>query len=249
VLAVWERREMKYLVRVCLIAVLLSACAIPSGAQEQFTARPDGWRGLVIDASTPEDAIRVLGQPSGDKSNQSLKLVMVDKWLAGGKYNQKIFRELTFKKPAGFKEARLSFLENKLVVIELEATTGDAQNWLDPDELAATFNTKFAAEDWHFGKKLPPLGEFEQSLGNDSPKKFTEFYDMIAVSERSFIVATVDNRTARPMGLFTHGCSSCAKRENREKKERDAGGTFPGQVSFIEIVSRNLGGEGSDARK
>ena len=239
---------MKYLVRACLIAVLLSACAIPSGAQEQVTARPDGWHGLVLDVSTPEDAIRVLGQPSGDKSNQSLKIVMVDKWLAGGKYNQKIFRELTFKKPAGFKEARLSFLENKLVLIELEAALGDVQNWLDPDDLAATFNTKFAVEDWHFGKKLPPLGEFEQSLRNDPPKKFAEIYNLIAVSARSFILATVDNTTARPMGLFTHGCPSC-KEENRKKKERDAGGTFPGQVSFIEIVSRNLGGEGSDARK
>ncbi len=240
---------MKYLVRAFLIAFLLAVCATASGAQEQAAARPDGWRGLVIDVSTPQDAMRALGQPSGDKSNQSLRLVMVDKWLAGGKYNQKIFRELTFKKPAGFKEARLSFLENRLVLIELEAATGDAQNWLDPDDLAATFDTKFAAEDWHFGKKLPPLSEFEQSLGSDPPKKFTEFYDMVAVSERSFILATVDNRTARPMGLFTPGCSSCAKRENREKKERDAGGTFPGQVSLIEIVSRNLGGERSDARK
>lgn len=241
---------MKYLVLTCLISILLLSCVMPLKAQEQVTAQPDGWRGLVIDVSAPEDAIRILGQPSSDKSNQSLKLLMVDKWLAGGNYNQKIFRRLTFKKPAGFNEAQLSFLDSKLVMIDLEPQTGDVPNWVDPDDLATIFNAKFTAQEWHIGKKLPPLTEFEQNMGNDPPKKFAEIYDMIAISERNLILARIDNITARPMGIFTRGCSWCAKERNKEKKERDAGGTFPGQVSLIEIVSRRLGGnEDSNMRK
>lgn len=240
---------MKRLIYLYLLVMLFSVCRISMAAQQPAGAQPDGWRGLVVDVSTPEDAIRILGQPASDKGNQSLRLLMVDRWLGGGRYNQKIFRQLTFKKPAGFNEARLSFLENRLVMIELEAQTGDPPNWLDPDNLATIFNTKFTAQEWHIGKKLPPLTEFEQNAGTDPPKKFAEIYDMIAVSQRSFILARVDNIQAQPNGLFTR-CSGCAKEKNQKKKARDAGGTFPGQVSVIEIVSRKLGnGEESGMQK
>jgi hypothetical protein len=232
----------------CWIAILLFVYVMPLKAQ--VTAQPDGWRGLIIDVSTPEDAIRIFGQPSSDKSNQSLRLLMVDKWLAGGKYKQKLFRQLTFKKPVGFDEVRLSFLESKLIMIELEPRTGDVPDWFDPDTLAVTFNARFTPQEWHIGKKLPPLTEFQQSMRADPPKKFAEIYDMVAISDRSFILARVDNITARPMGLFTRGCSSCAKEENKKRKERDAGGTFPGQISFVEIISRRLGNDaGIDIQK
>jgi hypothetical protein len=69
---------------------------------------------------------------------------------------------------------------------------------------------------------------------------------MIAVSERSFILARVNSIKARDVGP---GCYKCSEEENR-KKRRDAGGTFPGQVLHIEIVSRKLGnGGGSDVQK
>jgi hypothetical protein len=161
---------MTYLVHTCLIAVLLWTYVMPLDAQEQVAAQPDGWRGLVINESTPEDAIRILGQPSSDKRNQSLTLLMIDKWLAGGKYNQKIFGTLTFKKPAVLNEARLSFLEDRLVMIVLEPRAGDDSDWFDPDDLPAAFGTKFAYQGWHFGKKLPPLTEFEQTIG-DAPRR------------------------------------------------------------------------------
>jgi hypothetical protein len=219
---------------------------MPQEAQAQAAASPDGWRGLLIDVSTPEDAIRLLGQPSSDKRNQSLTLMMIDKWLAGGKYKQKIFRTLTFKKPADLNEARLSFLEDRLVMIVLEPRAGDVPNWFAPDDLAATFGTTFTYQEWHLGKKLPPLTEFVQSAGDASPKEFSEIYDMIAVSQRSLILARVNNTKARDVGP---GCYKCSEEENRKKARREAGGTFPGQVWHIEIVSRKLGhSEGSDVR-
>jgi hypothetical protein len=236
---------MKQLVHGAVICIVFLLCITASFAQ-QPPAQPNGWRGLIIDVSTTEDAIRILGQASGDKSNQNLKLALVDKWLPGGKYNLKIFRQLTVKKPTGFDEAQLSFLDNKLVLIELSARTGDVQNWVDPDDLDATFNTKFIYSEWHFGKKLPPLSEFEK-LESTPPKKFAELYDMIAITDRNFIVAGVNNIEARGLNLFGPPCTGCAKRENKKRKEQDAGGTLPGQVSFIEIVSRNLGNQQSPA--
>ncbi len=226
-----------------ILVVIFLLGATMQAAQEPRASSPDGWHGLTVDVSTPDDAIRLLGKPSGDKVNQSLHILMVDKWLTASKVNQKIFRRLTFTKPAGLAEVRLSFLDDKLVTIELDPKTGDVPDWVDPDDLATLFNARFIVQEWHFGKKLPPLADFEAKINDDSPKKFAEIYDMIATSERTFVFARTDNITARTMGLFTRGCSFCAKEENRKRKARDAGGTFPGQVSFIEIVSRRLGNQ------
>jgi hypothetical protein len=234
---------MKSLSFISTIVVLLT-CSISARAQESIAQGGD-WRGLSLDISTLEDAIRILGQPAKDKGSQSLRLVLVDKWLPGAKYNQKIFRELTFKKPDGFVEARLSFLDNKLVLIDLDPRTGEVPDWVDPDVLATTFNAKFTYQEWHFGKKLPPLPDFENLPGNVPPKKFAEIYEMIAVNDQRFIVASVDNIKARSMGLLGP-CPSCSRAENKRRKERDAGGSFPGQVTFIQIVSRKLGNRDAD---
>ena len=206
---------------------------------QQAPAQTDEWRGLVIDVSTTDDAIRVLGKPKSDKSGQTLKLILVDKWLPGAKYNQKVFRRLTFKKPEGFEEAQLSFLDDRLVLIELTPRTGEVPDWIDPDELRDTFNANFTYSEWHFGKKLPPLEEFQKS-DSAPPKKFAELYHLIAVTDRSFIIAGVDNIEARGTSLFGPPCTGCAKSENKKRKARDAGGTFPGQVWGIQIVSRKL---------
>ena len=194
---------------------------------------------MVIDVSTAADAIRILGNPKSDKSGQNLKLTLVDKWLPGGKYNQKVFRRLTFKKPDGLDEAQLSFLDDKLVLIDLTARTGEVPDWIDPDELNEMFNATFTYSEWHFGKKLPTLDEFQKS-DNAPPKKFAELYHLIAITERSFVIAGVDNIESRGTSLFGPPCTSCAKSENKKRKARDAGGTFPGQVWGIQIVSRKL---------
>ncbi len=222
-----------------LLILAVFVCATTSIAQEP-PAQPDGWHGLVVDVSTGEDAIRILGQPSSDKSAQSLHLNLVDKWLEGGKYNQKIFRRLTFKKLEGLEQVQLSFFDNKLVLIQLETRTGEVPDWVDPDDLAAMFNAKFTYSEWHLGKKLPPLAEFEK-LDSTVPAKFSELYYMIAITTRSFIVAGVDNIKSRGLSPIGPPCTGCANAENKKRKARDAGGNLPGQVWSIAIVSRKLG--------
>jgi hypothetical protein len=217
---------------ICTVIVLLT-CAISASAQAGVAQGSD-WRGLSLEISTPEDAIRILGQPAKDKGGQSLRLVLVDKWLPGGKYNQKIFRELTFKKPNGFVEARLSFLSNKLVLIDLDPRTGDVPDWVDPDDLAATFNAKFTYQEWHIGKRLPSLADFENIPSNVAPQKFAELYELIAVNDQRFIVASVDNIKARSMGLLGP-CPSCARAENKKRRN-----VTRGEVSLAKSHSFRL---------
>ena len=235
----------RFILKYLTVAVVLGLASLlwgTSSLAQQSSLQPDGWRGLIIDVSTPQDAIRILGQPSSDKSGQSLHLVLVDKWLSGGKYNEKVFRILRFKKPDGFNEAWLSFREDKLVLINLVPHTGNVPDWIDPDHLAEMFNSKFIYSEWHFGKKLPPLAEFEK-LDSTPPKKYAEIYHMIAITDRTFIMGYVDNEKSYGIGLIGPPCTGCANAENKKKKARDAGGTFPGQVSGIDIVSRKLGTE------
>jgi hypothetical protein len=229
---------MKYFCRFCLYSLLFFVYAASTFAQEQGNPRPDGWSGLIIDVSTPEDAMRILGKPSSDKDQQKLRITLLDKWFAGKKHNLKIFRQLYFKKPRGLVDAQLSFLDGKLVMIEISPNK-ENDDYVEPDDLAEMFGVKFLPQNWHFRKNLPPLVEFQQTA-TEHLKDYSEIYDLLAISARSFLIARLDNMTSRPMGLFTRGDVAGARQRNREKKERDAGGTFPGQVSFINIVSRKL---------
>ena len=240
--AVIKRRFVLKYVAVAAVLVLALLFGVTSSPAQQSSVQTDGWRGLVIDVSTPQDAIRILGQPASDKSGQTLRLVLVDKWLPGGSYNEKIFRTLMFKKPDGFEQVWLSFRDDKLVFIDLVPHTGNVQDWIDPDNLAEMFNSKFIYSEWHFGKKLAPLTEFEK-LDSTPPKKFAMLYDMIAITDRTFVLAYVDNKKSFGTSLIGPPCTGCANAENKKKKARDAGGTFPGQVSGISIISRKLGSE------
>jgi hypothetical protein len=56
------------------IFVVLLFCVNIAAPQEQDGAKPDRWRGLILDESTPEDAIKLLGQPKKRCSGQSLRI-------------------------------------------------------------------------------------------------------------------------------------------------------------------------------
>src|SRR5438067_2422036 len=136
---------MKPIVRLSLISLTLVFCATTYLAQEKSVdVQPDRWRGLVLNMATPDDAVRLLGQPSNDKMSD-LRVFIIDKWVTE-KQKQKIYRTLTFNKPQGLEEAQLSFLDNKLVMIRLVAKDverADDPNWIDPDDLSEMFGTKF----------------------------------------------------------------------------------------------------------
>src|SRR5207244_9658021 len=86
-------------------------------AQAPNGPHADGFRRLILNQTSSEDAIRILGQPAVDKTDR-LDASKVGKWL-DPKHKEKIFRQLSFKNVGDFSQIQLSFLENKLVIIEL----------------------------------------------------------------------------------------------------------------------------------
>src|SRR5213078_3522278 len=99
---------------------LLSWVALIAGSamgQALSGPRADGFRGLILNQTSAEDGIRILGQPAVDQTDR-LDVSKVSKWL-DPKHKEKIFRQLSFKNVGDFSQIQLSFLENKLVIIEL----------------------------------------------------------------------------------------------------------------------------------
>src|SRR6266446_4309027 len=102
-----------------VVALYCSLALAPMCMGQQTSAyNLDGWNGLTLDKSTPEDAIRMLGQPASDKLDE-LRFRVIDKWITP-RQKQKIFRVLAYKDAGEVERAELAFLENKLVRIHIE---------------------------------------------------------------------------------------------------------------------------------
>ncbi len=235
---------MRYLLLIFI--VLLIAMPAPLMAQNA-ELQADGWRGLVLDVSTPEDAIRVLGKPSKDEDKESVRIWGIDNWLSG-KEKQKIFRTLTYKwgKVKGAEFVELAFLEGRLALITLQDLPSPDrrdEGWLDPDDLAKVFSLPFKPRKREASKNLPSLSEF-QSAAPPQLSKYETYYDVLGIGDKSFIVAAVDNdkEISGYVGIF--GADPTAgSREKEKKKVRkaiDTGGKYPGYVSALKIISRRL---------
>jgi len=216
---------------ISLLLVVLSAISVPAAAEE---ARPDGWAGMVLNVSGPENAVALFGPPSKDKSNVSLELPRPVSWLSS-KYKEKIFRVLTYQKLQDLKQVQFSFLDGKLVAITMEAPDAEYEkNWIDPDDLQQLFGVVFKPHHRKRNTKLPPPSEFQANAPTELEKdEYDYWYDMIAVSEKTFVVAIADNYKYIS-GLFK---SPDAK---RREKINARGTRYPGYVSNIEIISRDL---------
>lgn len=205
-----------------LMPALILLLTLPSSlvVQEQTTPLPDRWRGLIVDQSTPEDAIRVLGRPSSDKVT-SLTVYHINAWVTRRR-KEKIFRRLEFKKPEGIDKAILCFLDNKLVMIELDLKSG-----ISPNGLANIYGVSFRPMVSEVSEGLNPR-DFERDQGRVYPRVYPVTYYMVAVSPQSFISAMVGNvpsfggALARTMGI------------------PDREGSFPGKVEILQIISRTL---------
>lgn len=197
-----------------ILLLTVSVCAQDSGAQ------PDRWRGLVLDQSTPADAVRVLGNPSSDRAGK-INVFRIHSWLTK-RTKEQVFRTLEFKKPEGIDKARLSFLDNKLVAIDLDVKEG-----ISPAGLSNIYGIEFQPMVGAVDVAFHPR-DYERNQGRVYPKTYPTVYSMVAVSERSFIDAMIGNVPsfggvlAKSMGV------------------PDQPGTFPGRVEFITIVSRTL---------
>ncbi|MGE0131863.1 MAG: hypothetical protein AB7U82_27585 [Blastocatellales bacterium] len=199
-----------------------------SFALAQEGAKLDRWRGLVIDEATPEAAIEALGKPSSDKVDR-LRVFDVDsKWISK-RIEQKIFRRLEFKAD-GVDKATLSFLDNKLVMIEL-----DPKDKPDASALARIYGIDFLPRISGFQLAVNPR-DYERREGRIYPKIYPSVFSIVAVTDRVFVGVLISNAG---FGAALRGSAGIP----------DAG-AMPGKVERIQIISRRLENkDGAEALK
>ena len=173
--------------------VLSSAILLAANASGQTNnSRADGFRGLILNQTTSEEAVRILGQPVTDKTDR-LDVAKLSKWL-DPKHKEKIFRQLSFKNVGDFSQIHLSFLENKLMMIDLEF-----KKILFPARLNDLFGLQFAV----IGAQGSP-----SDLPNEPGKYPVRFipvfypfnYNLIGISDKTFIWVDCSTGDARTPG-------------------------------------------------
>ena len=197
-------------------------------AQEQDRPMPDRWRGLILDHSTPEHAISILGKPKSDKPSE-LPVQRINNWITK-KRKQKIFRKLKFDKPEGVDSAELYFLDGKLVMIQIDPKE------VNPNRLSGIYGIPFKPMVNAIDEAFSPR-DYERNQGKVYPKSYPTVYYVVAVSDRSFISGMVDNSSFGSVFKKSMGVG-------------DAEGDMPGKVSFFQLISRSLENrDGADALK
>jgi hypothetical protein len=204
---------------VTTVLALIGIIVLASGSfgQQASAYKPDGWQGLTLDESTPEDAIRTLGQPISDKLDRLL-IHNIDKWITP-KHKQKIFRVLTYKSAGGVKRAELAFLDNKLVRIYIEYE----EKKFPAKDLREKFGVDFVFVEGQVPSNSTPwmYGAQKESL---APKAYPAAYYMVSVTPQSLISAFV----ARG------GIKGALGQAYRVKKKE------PGSLYHLDIISRTL---------
>lgn len=203
-----------WLFAVCLIIVSW----LPAIAEER--PQPDRWRGLILDQSTPEDAIEALGKPKADVKDR-LVVPVIEKWF-DPRLKKKVLRRLTFKGIQGFRRVDLLFRDDRLVVIQLFL-----KDTIMPTALGNIY-------DLEFQPMVPGLMEgmfpddVERHKGVAYPKRYPPFYSLVAVTRRSVVSAAVKNNS---MGGLMRGALLGVD---------PAGAGFPGVVATLQLISRSL---------
>lgn len=163
-------------ITVLLCLFLLSAPSLTQPAPQTFPASPDRFKWFILNETTPDDIIKLLGTPDADKTN-NLDVSKIGKWL-DPKYKEKIFRQLSYTKSSDFLKIELSFLDGKLVMIDLEYKKN-----IQPDKLMNLFNIEFA----HLGGPASLPNKPGQYPIPFFPTGFPPAYSMVASSEKTFI--------------------------------------------------------------
>lgn len=214
-----------------ILLILLTFLTVTVFSQEDTQPQPDRWRGLIIDQSTPEDALRILGKPTKDRIGE-LPVAALNQWVSK-KRKEKVFRTIEFKVSDGIQKAFLSFLDNKLVMITLDVKSGTVA----PNGLSNIYGVEFypmiKALDIALFEK-----DFERNQGKIYPKTYPTVYTLAAVTERSFVSAMISNVPSF-MGAL-----------GKTMGVPDEPGSFPGKVEFVQIISRTLQNrDGADVLK
>lgn len=180
--------------------------------------QPDRWRGLVIDESSPEQAVNILGTPGSDRSNDRLYLNNA-KWLK--KDTGKKLRILQFENVDGFKDVKLGFDDDsKLVLIHLEPKKLTAQSFLSSYE-----DPRF-----RFGNDVMSPADLKDQRDNlEKPRRLGVDYLLVAATDKVLVFGQVGTATRNVISTLFGGVAT-----------RQARRSVPGEAGVIQLVSRTL---------
>ena len=153
-----------------LLLLLLLSCPV-------FSQSSDRWKGLIIDESTPENAIAILGKPNADKTD-SFRVYKIEDWFTKS-IREKKWRRLEYKNVEGFDKVILAF-DTKLVFIELNPKK------LDPDILENAYGVPFTATFNKFERALTP-GNVGRETGR--VQSYPVFYYLYAKAPKTILLA------------------------------------------------------------
>lgn len=160
-----------------IVSVILLVLAMGQSSGPKVGATPDGFGGLMIDETTIENTEARLGPADEDKVD-SLEVSKLEKWL-DAKHKEKIFRQLTYKKNPDFQEMKLSFLDGKLVMIDLTF-----KKRVDAEKLRGLFRAEFVALGGPINLPDKP-GEYPP--GGFLTYTYPALYSTVAISDKTFI--------------------------------------------------------------
>ncbi|MCA1589511.1 MAG: hypothetical protein LC730_07220 [Acidobacteria bacterium] len=183
-----------------------------------LSQQPDRWRGLVIDESTPEHAVNILGQPASDKTGNRLFLNNA-KWLK--KDTAKSLRVMHYENVQGFGDVKLGFDgTNKLKLIHLE-----------PKKLTAqAFVSSYSDLEFRFGNEVMSPADLKRPPDNlERPRRMGVVYLLVAATDQVFVFGQAGNATGNVMSNLLGNAES-----------RQAGRSMPGDIAVIQLVSRTL---------
>ncbi len=212
-----------------VIAFMIEGDQPKISVQAQERPMPDRWRGIVIDESSPDDAIAKFGKPEKDELTKFPRGILGD--LLTAKAKEKKFRRLEYKDIEGVDKAYFTFSENKLIAIDLDIKQG-----FSPNSLPNVYGLEFRPVFGTLSTALHPE-KFERNQGKDYTVRYPTFYHLVTKSEKTFIDAVVENSGFGAVMKDLGGA-------------RDREGNFPGKVAWVQIVSRTLENrDGADALK
>lgn len=164
-----------------------------------FAAEPDRWRGLILDETTPQQAIQVLGAPQKDATGTIDRLVRARMYGSGGgafflrERKADVVRMLLYENIGDFKTGSLLFKDDTLALIHLEPSKDNkiaARDFAALYETAA-FRTVYTNHDFWNQEYL-----VNQGTGTLRPKTFPDTYWLMGTKAplgKSVVIGTVWN--------------------------------------------------------
>lgn len=178
----------------------------------------DKWHGMVLDQTTPAQALEVFTSPKEDKTGQSFRPAKYNEWF--NVKDNKNFRVIHWENIEGFGDVKLYFLSDKLVAIHLE-----------PDKLKASLVSKTYGVEFEpvFGgaDKVISPGDFDRSNGKSTARRFPTVYYLMYQGAKSYAFVMVDNSSFGSVLGKTVGVE-------------DDPNSVPGKAKILELISRSL---------